>query len=285
MITGKKDSALLSKQTLVFSLLAVFSCSVMAAPAPVEDSVPMGASSVQTGVSQISDQPVRSIPSDQVGGADNSTAHLINTLNQMQQELMEVRGQLEEQAFLIDKLQRENRERYVDLDDRITRLSNSGSATPSTARAISGIKSATPPLLKPLPEVVNEPADIEEEKAYQAAFSLIRSKQFDEAKAALQKQLKTYPTGRFAANSYYWLGEVDMAQGRYDEALASFLVVIKDFSKSAKVPDASYKLGRIYDLKGERDKSKALLEAVIEKYPGSAAARLSGTYLRAMGSS
>ncbi|MGB0360047.1 MAG: tol-pal system protein YbgF [Endozoicomonas sp.] len=285
MITGKKDLALrirqrLTKQVLVFSIITISASGVAAALAPIKDSVPISTSTSQAGVNRPSDLPVSSISSDQT---NNSTAHLINTLNQMQQELMEVRGQLEEQTYLINKLQQENRDRYVDLDDRIIRLSNTGSASKGSD-LVTDIKPTAPLLIKPVQKTASKVSSKEEENSYQAAFSMIRSKQFDNAKSALQKQLETYPKGRYAANSHYWLGEVEMAQGSYDDALRSFFVVIKDFPKSTKVPDASYKLGRIYDMKGERNKSKALLEAVIEKYPGSAAARLSDTYLRAMGS-
>ena len=70
-----------------------------------------------------------------------------------------------------------------------------------------------------------------------------------------------------------------MAKGRYDDARISFEMVLIDFPESPKVPDASYKLGRVYDLLGEPKKSREILQTVVQKYPQTAAARLSETYL------
>ncbi|WP_422451056.1 tol-pal system protein YbgF [Endozoicomonas sp. ALB091] len=256
---------------------------VAIAAAPVEEPRPLGLSAQsQTVVSQISDGPV-TISSSSDSDADyNGTAHLLNTIDQLRQEMMEMRGQLEEQAFRIEQLQQEGRDRYLDLDDRISRLKDQ-SVPPAP------VTNVKPPMVSaPVAEVAeknNQPVLKAEEATYQSAFDLIRSKQFDKAKNALQEQLKTYPEGRYADNAHYWLGEVDMAQGHYDAAKVSFQIILNEFPKSPKVPDASYKLGRVHDLLGNQKEAKRLLELVIQQYPDSSAARLSDTYLRTMGDS
>ena len=121
-----------------------------------------------------------------------------------------------------------------------------------------------------------------EEEVYKSAFSLVRSKQFADAKKALKRQLETYPKGRYADNAHYWLGEVDMAENRYQDAKESFQKVLDDFPDSPKIPDASYKMGRLYDLLGDPKTARALLESVIQKYPETVAARLSDSYLNTM---
>lgn len=289
MSTGKTNPKKVFGFSLVLPLLfaSTLSGDLHAAPAPVEESRPMGerSSEMRTVVSKISDEPVSISPSvgfpDEEDGEINGTAHLLNTIDQMRQELMEMRGQFEEQAFRIEQLQQEGRDRYLDLDERISRLNGQGHSGKDGDDS-SALQS---PMLKNPVANPSEKHDqsvlTSEEAAYQSAFSLIRSKQFDEAKEALQQQLETYPQGRYADNAYYWLGEVDMAQGRYDQARDSFQVVLSEFPKSQKIPDASYKLGRIYDLLGNQEKAKDLLESVIRQYPDSAAARLSETYLRA----
>lgn len=294
MSTGKTNPKQVFGLSLVLPLLltSILSGDIQAAPAPVAESKPMEgrSSEVRTVVSKISDEPVTILPS--AGSPDddreiNATAHLLNTIDQMRQEMMEIRGQLEEQAFRIEQLQQESRDRYLDLDERMSQLNGQGH---------SGGRGESPSLAALQPPILNtsvanpsekrdQSASKAEEAAYQSAFGLIRSKQFDDAKEALQQQLKAYPKGRYADNAYYWLGEVDMAQGRYDEARDSFQVVLSDFPKSSKVPDASYKLGRVYDLLGNQNKAKELLESVIKQYPESAASRLSDTYLRTMGGS
>ncbi len=281
-------------------LAVVFGSAAMAASIPVEDSKPMG----QSGVSV-------TVATPQNDHSVNSTAHLLNTLEQMRQQIMEMQGQLEEQAFRIKQLEQEGRDRYLDLDERLSRLSSQSAndldtaqpplPSPTLAGASSaGVREAVRVESRKMrgnyssgeaekkqgePTVKSDSTEKTkqaEEAAYQAAFELIRSRQFDQAKTALKQQLKTYPDGSYADNAYYWLGEVDMAQGRYKEAGEEFQKVLSLFPDSPKVPDASYKLGRVYDLLGKRGKAESLLEAVIQKYPNSAAARLADTYLRTM---
>lgn len=258
---------------------------VAIAAAPVEEPRPLGLSAEsQSVVSQISDDAV-TISSSSNSDADyNGTAHLLNTIDQLRQEMMEMRGQLEEHAFRIEQLQQEGRDRYLDLDERISRLNDQSGKVPPAPVANLKPPMVSAPVIEAA-EKKNQSALKAEEATYQSAFALIRSKQFDKAKNALQEQLKIYPEGRYADNAHYWLGEVDMAQGHYDAAKVSFQIILNEFPKSPKVPDASYKLGRVYDLLGNQKEAKRLLELVIQEYPDSSAARLSDTYLRTMGDS
>lgn len=242
---------------LLVLLLAGFINAVAVAAAPVEESVPVGGSRTVVGDSVVS-----------AGGADvNTTAHLLNTIEQLRQEVMEIRGQLEEFSFQVNQLQKDGRDQYLDLDERISRLTSQEADKQASPKA-------------PAPK--GQSSQQNEEAAYKKAFAHIRAKRFDEAKQALEQQVQTYPKGTYAANAHYWLGEVHMAKGRYDDAGVSFKKVLSDFPKSAKVPDASYKLGRVYDLLGDPKKSREILLTVVQQYPQTAAARLSETYLETL---
>ncbi len=244
---------------LLSVLLAGFFTGVVMAAAPVEESVPVGGRRAVVNVVP----PMARVEDSDV----NPTAHLLNTIDQLRQEVMEIRGQLEEYSFRVDQMQQDSRDRYVDLDDRISRLSDAKESRRSA----------------PAPTEVREQSAQQAEKAvYENAFAYIRAKQFDQAKKALQRQLQDYPDGKYADNAYYWLGEVDMAKGLYDDARISFEMVLTDFPESSKVPDACYKLGRVYDMLGDSEKSRQALLTVIQQYPQSAAARLSETYLATM---
>lgn len=262
--------------------------SYAAASVPIEQSRPIGVDNAPISSARDDGEKVESAPAPSASpaAADSSTAYLLNTIEQMRQELMELRGQLEEQGFQLERLQQENRDRYLDLDERISRLNQSGGKT--VASGSRSPSTTTTPVKKATgksgssSKVSGNEALKGEEEAYQAAFGLIRGKQFDQAREALKKQLTAYPKGRYADNAQYWLGEVEMAQGQYQPARDAFQSVLNDYPGSPKVPDASYKLGRLHDLLGDKDKARSLLESVIKKYPDTAAARLSDTYLRAM---
>ncbi len=248
---------------LLLMLLASTLSGMSIAAAPVEESIPVGRRGAMVNTVVI-DSPV--IAS---GSVENPTAYLLNTIEQLRQEVMEMRGQLEEYSFRIDQLQQDSRDRYLDLDDRISRLSGLD-------------KQPDFPTIVPSAVQSEQLAQRDEKIVYDNAFAHVRAKRFDEAKEALHKQLQNYPKGAYADNAYYWLGEVDMAQGRYDDAKVSFEIVLRDFPESPKVPDAGYKLGRVYDLLGNPRKSRELLLTVIQQHPQTAAARLSETYLGTM---
>ncbi|MGI9283157.1 MAG: tol-pal system protein YbgF [Endozoicomonas sp.] len=261
-----------------YSLPAIALAGLMAshvqAQVPVVDSQPSG-SNDSVEVSQVQPQ----VESATVQPAAGGTAHLLNLVDELRQEIMTLRGQVEEQSYQIKQLQQENRDRYLDLDQRISRLGESSGTAPVAA----GSSKRSPVIL---PAIGSKPSvsqsDTREEAAYQAAFSLIKDKRFDDAVVALNQLLKDYPKGQFSDNAQYWLGEVQMAQGKYKEAQGDFQALIDAYPDSPKVPDATYKLGRILDLQGEKAAAKKRLESVISQYPGSAAARLSDTYLRNM---
>ena len=282
MRRGKTDKLM---SMMVFTVLVAGSLSSVAfAAAPVEEPRPLGLSGESRPViSKITDEPVSISSSSDSNDGYNGTAYLLNTIDQLRQEMMEMRGQLEEHAFRIEQLQQEGRDRYLDLDERVARLKDQSGAV-AAPLAVTNLK---PPMAN-VPVAADQKGQSAlkaEEATYQSAFGLIRTKQFDQAKKALREQLKTYPDGRYADNAHYWLGEVDMAQGHYDSARESFQVILDEFPKSSKVPDASYKLGRVHDLLGNQKEAKKLFDLVIQQYPDSSAAKLSDTYLRSMNGS
>ncbi|MCL6270246.1 tol-pal system protein YbgF [Sansalvadorimonas sp. 2012CJ34-2] len=206
---------------------------------------------------------------------------LLNQLETLQNEVMEMRGMLEEQANLIDRIQKENRDRYLDLDRRISQLASGGTSgsqvTPPVQPADSaGSAGSFAPAVTPVAPV----ADKTGEKLYQNTFQLIRDRKFKESVAGLNEYLQKYPRGPYADNAQYWLGEVHLAQGEVKEAEVAFSNLVKTYPMSDKLPDATYKLGQVYDRLGERTKSREYLQMVIDNFPGSSAARLADVYLR-----
>src|SRR5690606_39450278 len=56
-------------------------------------------------------------------GNNQATAELFYMIQQLQREVRDLRGQVEEQQHQISRLQQQGRDRYVDLDQRILELS------------------------------------------------------------------------------------------------------------------------------------------------------------------
>ena len=90
--------------------------------------------------------------------------------------------------------------------------------------------------------------------------------------------LVKYPTGAFAANAHYWLGELYGLTGKNDQSATEFNTIIRDFLKSPKVADAQFQMGRIY-VHNQMVEYQIRIQ-VISATPGTASARLASEQLR-----
>lgn len=125
------------------------------------------------------------------------------------------------------------------------------------------------------PAASNEPADPAKEKLYyDAAFDLIKAKDFDKASQAFGAFLRKYPNSQYAGNAQYWLGEVNLAKGDLQGAGQAFAKVSQLYPQHNKVPDSLYKLADVELRLGNRDKAQGILRQVIAQFPNSSAAQL-----------
>lgn len=196
---------------------------------------------------------------------------LVLQLQQLQQEMMMLRGMVEAQQNTIQRLEREQRERYMDLDRRLAR---GGAGSSASAEALEQPLASLDP-------GVEAGASIDEQSAYESAFTHTRERRFDRAIEGFRELISEYPGGAYEANSWYWLGELYLALDRPDleESRASFVQVLERWPEHHKVPDALYKLGVVYHQLGEPDTARDHLERVRREHSGSSAARLAATYL------
>nr|WP_288355980.1 tol-pal system protein YbgF [uncultured Pseudomonas sp.] len=198
---------------------------------------------------------------------------LFSQLQQMQQDIAQLRGMLEEQQNDIQRLKKESLERYQDLDKRLS----SGPATQNsqTAGASNGAGGTSAGAGEAGQQASAEPADPAKEKLfYDAAFDLIKAKDFDKASQAFAAFLRRYPNSQYAGNAQYWLGEVNLAKGDLQGASQAFAKVSQAYPQHSKVPDSLYKLADVEIRMGNNDKAKGTLQQVIAQYPGTSAAQL-----------
>ncbi|MDC9720280.1 MAG: tol-pal system protein YbgF [Gammaproteobacteria bacterium] len=219
-----------------------------------------------------------------ISSTNNVNAQMFDLVEMLQVELQQLRGQVEELTYNLNRLKQDQKQRYLDLDRRIVSLSSqpveesSVEANTVTTKVQSeGRISGQLATVQPKAEDEQQPVvyDAEAEKsAYKAAFGLIREREYEASIIALLALVNDFPQGALVGNAYYWLGEVYMVQGDATLAAQSFERVINDFSNHRKIPDALYKAGVAYQKIGDQDKAKQLLERVLNKYPDSSAARL-----------
>ncbi|HCH24101.1 MAG TPA: tol-pal system protein YbgF [Oceanospirillaceae bacterium] len=210
----------------------------------------------------------------------NANAELFLLLESLQQEVSQMRGQVEELTFKLRQMQNNQKDRYLDLDRRIGNLNEQASqaaqntlpAAPIQPHTVTTAAQATAETPQQPVTVQIDPA--QHQADYKAAFNLIRSKEYQPAIAALQAFVANYPQGPLTGNAHYWLGEVHMVERQTEAAIEQFTTVITKFSDHRKVPDAMYKAGRAWLKLGDKVKGERLLDQVIRLYPDSSAARL-----------
>lgn len=219
-------------------------------------------------------------PSQQANmAASNTNAELYYQLQVLQQEVLELRGMVEQQTYEIKQLKKQRLDDYVDLDRRISQLYlNNGEAGASTApspasntaspTATVGSNFDSGPSLSPADELAS----------YKAAIDLvIKKRDFDGGSSALQSYLQDFPKGTYVANAFYWLGQIYLQKGDTQASRSWFEKMVERFPNHSKVPEAKYKLGKLLFDMGETNQAQKYLRDVAQS--GSSAASLAQEFL------
>jgi len=221
----------------------------------------------------------------------SAQGELFNQLQSMQEQISRQQGVIEVLQNDVARMKQENLERYQDLDRRIgtgvapaatpDNSSAGGNLNAPGAAAAAGAGAGA--VAAQAPAASSEPGDPAKEKLYyDAAFDLIKAKDFDKASQAFTAFLRKYPNSQYAGNAQYWLGEVNLAKGDLQGAGQAFAKVSQLYPKHAKVPDSLYKLADVERRLGHTDKVKGILQQVVSQYPGTSAAQLAQRDLQRM---
>lgn len=234
---------------------------------------------------------------------------LLTRIQHLQEDVQQLRGDLEVQGNDINGIKQRQRDLYLDIDRRLQQLEAAMAATaapagtqpPTTAMQPPGMTptpaaTAPPPAMNPAmstaataapsaatPTVATSTSNPEQEQAaYEKAFNLLKDGHYDDAIAAFRGMLNTYPEGKLADNAQYWIGEANFAVRRFQEAANEFNKVINTYPQSLKVPDAMLKLGFSYYELGDWTKARNSLEQLKTRYPQSTASQLADRRLQKM---
>ena len=233
----------------VLATASLSSCLVFSAPPVVQSQADAVNKTNQTQV-----ETTKNVASEQ------ALSEMLFQMQQMQQELMTLRGMVEELSFDLQQAKQQSKDRYVDLDRRISEL-RAGTAAVGT-----GSGAATPDSGATGVVVSDNEA---EQQQYDQAKDLIRQKKYDEAVAAFSKYISDYPNSAYTANAWYWMGEVSLVMRDTEKAKNAFQAVVDQFPDHQKYPDSLYKLATCYAKLGDNAKAKELFEKVVNGYPGS----------------
>jgi len=243
----------------------------------------------------------------------NAVYEMMGRLEQLQAEVQQLTGKIEEQANVIAEMKKSQSTMYSDFDGRIQGLEKKAEGIRSSAAenppmqegsvgseakvAESSVAaSAAAPEAKQAPvqkqdavpasgeasASANAPRVLpvgDEKQQYQQAYEALRNGHNAQAIAEFNALLSKNPKGEYANNAQYWLGEAYRVNQDVDSARKAFNSVIENYPGSSKVPDALLKLGTIeIELKNQA-KAREYLTRVTTDFPSSTAARLAAKKL------
>lgn len=224
---------------------------------------------------------------------NQSLADMVYQLQQLQQEVQRLQGELELQKHAMDAMNKRQRDLYLDIDQRLSRLQQ-GSGTPMASSPSVPMVAPQPPASQPAipasaPAVANvaaaptAPVDPKKEaEAYQSAFNLLKQGRYADSITAFRAFLGNYAGGSYADNAQYWLAEASYVNRDFDTALKDFAKVLSDYPQSAKVPGAMLKMGYIYYEKQDWAKARDMLQNLQNKFSGNTEGRLAEKRLQRM---
>lgn len=217
---------------------------------------------------------------------------MYTTQQTLKQELSGLRGDVDILNHELEQIKRQQKDLYLDIDQRLQELQKSVSSMQSIP-PVSGFAGGAPgvsseseattsasPVTDAAAEIMQN--SLTEQESYQGALAALKAGQYNDAIQAFQVFLISYPQSAYAANAQYWMAEAYYVLKDFQSAVTHFSKVITAYPDSRKVADAHLKSGfSFYELK-DWDNAKKALEKVVSDYSTSTAARLAQRRLQKM---
>ncbi|MEO7478517.1 MAG: tol-pal system protein YbgF [Lysobacteraceae bacterium] len=218
---------------------------------------------------------------------------MLNRIAQLESDVKAMRSLVEEMQNENEELKQRSREKYIDLDSRLSRLEGAAAPAATTpplrpaarapvmaSSAPAAASASTPRAAAPTVATTADPAG--EQAAYDAALASVRNDRYADSAQRFNVFVQQYPNSMLAPNAYYWMGESYYVTQNYQLALEAFNNVVTQYPASQKMPGALLKLGYCQDGLKQHDAAEATLRSVIQRFPNTEVAEQAQSRLRAM---
>ena len=218
--------------------------------------------------------------------SNQSLVELAQHLDQVQADVRQLRGRVEELEYNAEAMHKQQRDLYSDLDKRIAAL---GGGSSGAVGALGGAGSAAGSSSSQSPagaagsagsptgsagSGAGSAGSSEEQTVYAQSFDALKAGSYSVAITGFKSFLSSYPASPLAENAQYWLGEAFYVTRDFDSATGAFRNVLQKWPDSRKAPDALLKLGYTQLEQKKTGEGRATLSQVVQKYPGTDAAKL-----------
>lgn len=232
--------------------------------------------------------------------SNQSLVDLAQHLDQVQGDVRQLRGRIEELEYNNEATKKQQRDLYNDLDKRLSSLGRGGGsaggagtssgsgggadAPPAAAAAGAGAATASGSNSVPagggLADAGSSGANSEEQTVYAQSFDALKAGSYSVAITGFKGFLSNYPSSPLAENAQYWLGEAYYVTRDFDSASGAFRNVLQKYPNSRKAADAMLKLGYTQLEQKKVGEGRATLQQVVQKFPGTDAAKLASDRLQ-----
>lgn len=196
---------------------------------------------------------------------------MLSQMEQLQGDVQKMRGELDESKYQLDKITKLQKDLYREQGSAAT--IPAPSVTPSPMPVPGEALSSNVPPSSGMITIADERG------SYSQAQSFLQKRQYADARKAFEKILVDFPNGEMTANSYYWLGEINLIEGDLNKAKTWFSKVLDNYPEHPKVSDSLYKLGNIAYNQGDLKTAKQMYIEVLRLFPTTSAAKLAKSKL------
>lgn len=200
-------------------------------------------------------------------GSGANTADLQSRLVQLEDQVRDLTGRLEEANHRAEQASRELQTFKADVELRFQDLQ--GGAAPASASGDSvapapADQASAGPDAAPAQSVLPSGTP---QTQYDFAIDLMKRGQYPQARNAFLEFLQLHPKHELAGNAQYWLGETYYAENNYKQAGDAFLTGYTTYASSSKAPDSLLKLGMSLAALGNSDAACTVWGELGSRFP------------------
>jgi tol-pal system protein YbgF len=199
-------------------------------------------------------------------------ADLLSQIQQLNEELRRVKGDLEVATHNIDTAQQRQKDLYGDIDSRLRKLEGGtigATAADAPSTALPGAATISTDNGAGANGAATQAKDTEGLKDLEAAQSLSRAGKHREAFEAYDKFLQTYPASTHVAEAQYALGYSQFSLKNYKASIATQQKLLQQFPNNSKAPDALFNIANSQIQLADIDGAKKTLRSLLSQYPSS----------------
>jgi tol-pal system protein YbgF len=194
--------------------------------------------------------------------------YIEDRLNQLQQAITMLTGQLEQLQYRNQQLQQQMEKMQADYEYRLEQMEKGGGGRPGGAPPRPGAQAAAPPPPPAAPPSASAPsANGNADQIYNDAFKKLQDGDYGGAERGFKAFLQSNPKHTLAGNAQYWLGETYYARRDYQNAMTAFAEGYKVYKGSPKGPDNLLKLGVTLAVLGRKPDACAVFAKFNQDYP------------------